>query len=657
MQTLTMQGIAELAQVRRPVVSMWRARYASSERPFPEPESDDPLLFDAVEVAEWLTSTGRGNNPEAGSESPLHSSALRRIAESPDGASVLLLAHELLGEPLTRSDPGAVAQRVDAHRLGSILDGATVRAALADEPLCAAVDELAEAAYSGERALARLVDSFTSAGAPWAGEALTAPATELLGRVLAELHRSSPGTIVPAGPGGLLLAGALTRQLSEHERPTLAARAATLATSADLAAWRHLAALGFPVVPHEADPVGTADPRGRLHLLMWQGTPRLRDLAGQIEELLVELAADDLLVVVGPARLLTDREGRRERARMLTPSAGRVEPLRYVARLPKGLGRFGGRRRLALWVLGRPASRWTVVGVHGDARLDTADRSAIAADVAASIGELSDVRAHAFHTSSVRETTRFVRQGELTAAAGPGTPAPPGGERLARIWGLCDELPDDPLADVVLEAAAPPRRHVVTLAEATPGLALDLPGARIVAELLTAPAPGSAHVIGSDEVRDPATIGRRGIDRLALERAAPRARLTEPGDVVYVAAGGPAAMVDEHGGHVVLAPARVLRCRGEVRGPRRLAPPVVAADIAGQPGTDRRAWQLRIVHAEQADPLAALTARLAERRRKLLRELCTLDDLERELVGGIADGSLTVPLPPSIPSPTPKAAR
>jgi hypothetical protein len=408
----------------------------------------------------------------------------------------------------------------------------------------------------------------------------------------------------------------------------------------------------------DADARRTDDADGRLHLLLCQSASK-GELRGQIEQLLVELAPHDLLLVVGPAPLLTDHGGRHDRARLLSPSPGHTAPLRYVTRLPKGLGRFGGRRRLALWVLGRPGSDWTVVGTHADVRLDAAAGSAIAADVAAAVGDPVDVRAHAFRSSSLRSTPRFVRQQQLIAVAAPQVPIVPGGERLARIWGLHDALVDapttpDPLTGVDLEADNTDHPITVTLSEASPRLAADRPGKKIPAHLLGPFAAGSVGVLGPEEVRDPTTVGRRGVDRLNLEREAPRARLTDPGDVVYVAAGGPAAFVDNDGGHVVLAPARVLRCRTDGVNVR-LVPSVVAADIAAQPGTDRNTWRLRTVPVEQIPGLDALTASAAERRSNLLQQLRTLDDLERELVAGVTDGTLRTPLLP--PAPTTKAAR
>ena len=73
MATITMQGIADLAGVKRPVVSMWRKRFADSGNPFPAPLDNAKLKFDATEVGQWLRGTGHGNNPDAHLETLLHS--------------------------------------------------------------------------------------------------------------------------------------------------------------------------------------------------------------------------------------------------------------------------------------------------------------------------------------------------------------------------------------------------------------------------------------------------------------------------------------------------------------------------------------------------------------------------------------------------------
>ena len=64
---IDLAGVARLADVRRPVASVWRSRYASGADPFPRAVSSDRgrPLFDVLSIAEWLARTGRGNNRDA----------------------------------------------------------------------------------------------------------------------------------------------------------------------------------------------------------------------------------------------------------------------------------------------------------------------------------------------------------------------------------------------------------------------------------------------------------------------------------------------------------------------------------------------------------------------------------------------------------------
>ncbi|MDZ4232217.1 MAG: DNA-binding protein, partial [Dietzia sp.] len=84
METLTMQQIADLAEVKRPVVSVWRSRSTGSDSPFPAPVHPAQLVFSAHEVGRWLRVTGRGNNPEAQEDAALFSSLMGRAASKFD---------------------------------------------------------------------------------------------------------------------------------------------------------------------------------------------------------------------------------------------------------------------------------------------------------------------------------------------------------------------------------------------------------------------------------------------------------------------------------------------------------------------------------------------------------------------------------------------
>ncbi|MGN0110582.1 MAG: hypothetical protein ACI38P_02930, partial [Cellulosimicrobium funkei] len=92
---MTMQQVAELAGVQRPVVSTWRRRAASSDAPFPAPLDPSSLVFDAGEVGRWLDETGRGNNREARADVTLYSTLADKVAERLADSSALLLLHAL----------------------------------------------------------------------------------------------------------------------------------------------------------------------------------------------------------------------------------------------------------------------------------------------------------------------------------------------------------------------------------------------------------------------------------------------------------------------------------------------------------------------------------------------------------------------------------
>ncbi|UEL35083.1 hypothetical protein KTR60_10295 [Rhodococcus sp. C1] len=552
-----------------------------------------------------------------------------------ESASALLLLHHITGEPLAESDPIDTVLAIDAHAIGSVLDPATAFDALGDVALREAVDELAEAAYSGGSALQHVVDSLIAPSGPWAGEALTQTGEDLLTRAIIEVQRVEPREIAPAGPGGLLLTTALATRAEEHERWTIRRRASSPEHLCNQVAWRSLAAQEFPIEPYTEVRSNTADTIGVLHIMQWLSVSGDSEFFDHVEDLLMDLSELDLLLVVGPANLMTDRHGASRRRRLLVPSESYTAPLRYVARLPKGLSRFGGRRRLALWVFGRPSSTWTVVGSHSDTNTDFAAREAIAADTATAVSNSIDLYAHAFRTSTVLKSDVFLRQSTLTAPPATSVRVD-GGERLARVWELNRGLLDG--MDLSVAESQPGN---ITFARASRGFGRDLAGARIPAEHLAVPQTGWVKVIGPEEVRDPMSLGRRGIDRLTLEEVAPRSTLTEPGDVVYVTVGGCAALVDYHGGHAVATPARIFRCKDDASHDRRLVPAVVAANIASQPGSDRSTWQLQTVPVDAVPAITEIAHRVENRKRFLLNEIRDLEALDTELIEGLSTGSLT----------------
>ena len=82
---MTLSDVAALAQVQRPVVSMWRKRSAASAHPFPAPAALDGgrELFDADQVGAWLEATGRGNNTEARYDAAAFAAPARKASGRP----------------------------------------------------------------------------------------------------------------------------------------------------------------------------------------------------------------------------------------------------------------------------------------------------------------------------------------------------------------------------------------------------------------------------------------------------------------------------------------------------------------------------------------------------------------------------------------------
>ena len=646
MPTLTMQSIAELTRVQRGVVSMWRTRAAGTPHPFPPSLSKDELLFDAEQIASWLEATGKGNNADAPLEVLLHSSTFDELRDDPEAASTLSLLHELVGGPLAEIQLGDVREVLTHHALDLLVNQEHLDELWTQPELLSTVDELAEAAFSGRALLERLVDAFNRPGGAWVPNALTAPGIALVVDLLRTLLELAPRRLDLRGSGALLIATELARVLGDKDLPRFGAELTPGISTETRAALRMLAAHAGP--DHVVDP---ADWLEEPHLALYydQATDDPMDFFDHVEAMLLDLGHADIAMVIGPSKLvldpLKDKSLRAARTRLLLPRPESPAPLRYAARLPKGLSRFGGRRRLGLWVFGTAAPHagtdWTVYGEHADTSLDASSRAAIAADVAAALAGGTSLTAHAFlHCTRVATDALLQRRDLLLAPLAE--PTHSGGESLARLW----ELDDGTLSRSLTLHATEERRVDPTLAwtEAINGLAREIRGTRLPAQVIGAPAAGSVAVIGPEEVRDQRLLGQRAVDRLVLEKAVARSTFTLPGDVVFTAEGGAGAVLDTAGGHVVEAPARVLRCLPDVNAPRVLHPRVVTADIAAQKGRDRRTWRLRTIPGGAVPALDAVGPLLEDRRADLRRRLDSLDQLEDELIQAVAAGTLAATL-------------
>ncbi|MFT4087581.1 MAG: DNA-binding protein [Gordonia sp. (in: high G+C Gram-positive bacteria)] len=650
---LSMQDVADVAHVRRPVVSTWRSRYVDGPVPFPSPVAADDSRFDADEVAQWLRETGRGNNPEAPDDIPLHTDLVRDAAESLDTASLLLfLAARAGGRAADLDEENAFDIAIGVGE-DSLVPLDAVSGAIADMKVVELVDRLAEAAYGPVRVLDRLVDLGCAADAAATAELLTAEGDLIVNAVAAELVRHSRGLVVPTGPGGLSLTRGAFAILDEYEIRDFGCPAPTCERPWQRALWRMMLAGGAGV--RQADITGP-EMREATVLAQWASAADSDAVAffDWIDDFTVSLGPGGAAMVIGPAALLVDDltgEAESRRAQLLGDE-GYFAPLRFVARLPKGLTRVAGRRQLAIWVLAPSVDESravTVLADHSAHSGDTAEIQALAADVAACAAGDRARDVHSFLRGTVRASRVVVPQHRLrTAAERPLPEEGTGGEELARIWEAAGRVSSVDLLQGFAFAAGSADRSTsgaVSWSAATVGhgrAARLIPGARIPEDSIGPAGPGRVAVIGREELRGYIAIGDRAVDRLELESVAPRSRFTEPGDVVYLPTSPPVAQVDRDGGHLVIAPARVARCRSDVDlDGRRLLPHVVAADIAAQRSANTDAWVLRTVPVEQMEPAEILQRRIDERRDAIRAEFAALKELEHAVARGLSADVLT----------------
>lgn len=666
--TLTMQQVADLAHVERAVVSMWRTRYVDSDEPFPAPcSSTGSLSFRASDVAAWLTRTGRGNNPDAGVDAALHSSRFVAVLDRADAASRLLLLQTLVGEPLVELERetalDVIGEAAERRNLAALLPASPTLAALADAALVADIDALVEAGYSGERVLWRMIEALRAAAAttPLADAALTAGGASLFTAALGAL--ATGRRVLAHGEGALaLIAQAVGREgvqmlevgLSLSEGPE---------SQPSLSRAVLLAAFAASGVDFDADIVPEG---GTLHLFVEPSATMhdAQEIFASIRRIGHELEPDDIALVIAPADLLVadvssspeGYEARRdcfniaEAMRVVARHAQQGKPgaapdytlpLRYVATLPKGLLRATGRRRLAVWVLAPHADDtshpFTRYGDHAAHALDVAECEALASDLVAACSP--DSSRHAYLRTRQQATLNLLNAASLVITPGLREPRD-GGEVLAAVWRHERAAGGLSTGTEVVSAGLVAVRAPRSWNEIVTKYARVRPGHR-VPDALTHSAVG-AVVIGPDEVCGDRLVGSRHIDRLQLERVAPQAQFTEPGDVVFTNVGAVAAIVDVRGGAVVQQPARILRPKHDVSGGMSLVPAQAAIDINAQRSGDTAGWHVHVTPQDQFGRVELIAQSVATRRAELRAQLDALDAYESTVLTSVAQGLLRV---------------
>lgn len=682
--------IAELAGVRRPVVTTWRRRHPS----FPDPVGGDSSrpLFDPSEVADWLVTTGRAERDQI--EPDLRLYALAGLGAAFSGRELIELATALIclrhlddDEPLAdgTDDVAGLTERAASVDPGDELLFSEVERLPGDAGwLAAAVDDLVEAAWGCRTAVERLMgvrNRINAAGIDTEG------VTPELARLSAELSGARERarvagplcvTDLAAGCGDLLAAVARTLGDDYDVMCTAAAADPFLARLVR----RRLVVHGIPSIDIDVRvgddlPDDSGDPDAIVTRIPYAaGEDRApTEVLDTVDDISLRLRPGRAAVVLGPADVLVGElrpysPEERHRAALLTSNT-----VEAVVRLPGGLAPFRPGYEMGLWVL-TPAyeSRWrgrVLVADIADRELTGEVVDALVQDVVtwrrAGYRPDAHTRVHAVQVdvrALVEPPRALTAHRRLSAREVDAT----GAARVASMTRFEAEL--DRLGAEATAVRRPVRAGlgagtVARPASATIGELARRRRLRVVqgSRLQSADIGAAGHhdVLGPAEVLGQRRRGMRRIDRAALADRYPRVRLTEPGDVVVTTAPEVGVFVDHAGLSVVEFPARALRipaAESEQFTPRVLAALLAAGSCGVRPaGAVRPALRLEehtvaLLDAAAVRRLDAFLADVDIRRDVAAHEIDALDELRRTATAGLTDGTLAFTGDPTSPTGT-----
>lgn len=695
---LSLSDIARLADVQRPVVSMWRKRpLAGHAFPSPIGLANGEERFDAREVADYLAATSRGNNPDAADDLVAHTK-LTRVTDLDEDTTVHGLTAFLCLTTVT-DEPLSSLSTAELHLLARTTDPddtfllREIDALGRELPTLAAhADDLADASYSASAAFELLLRQRGASTYPGhVAATLTPAARDLVARtaiaLAAEAGAEAPLFMdITDSSGDLLLT--TTMAYAGEFAPSVA----SLALDSPIArlARRRLRVHDIHRLDVVRDEAGDfamvgAKTGAAVHVLQVPpaGEPVMSDLEvlDVVGNLIVQLDDDSRVVVIGPASALTDRPATGE-LDLARDAVIRTDRLRAAIRLPKGLLPRSPRRPLALWALGpaHPAvavrDRWTTVADISDRSLDDALSEVIVTDVVAAmtpdersikpepeavvagVDEAEQVVGHQFRLARRVLTSTILPGRKPLVDRVMRTPHPSGTsgrlvvERAARVEQLITQLAPSTLDSLRVQAligddhgtSARVQARSTTVEQAVrDGWLQVIPGNRIDLDHLTATSASGRAVIGPAEVLSGATDSARRIDLLTFAAHYSSGRLTEPGDVIVCTSARAGAVVDAKGGAVVQAPARVLRITEAGRS--HLLPAVLALDVTASTGPgagDWRRWQVRVLTGGTAQVLSETAEVIDSERQRLQARIAALDDLAAHLINGATSGALTI---------------
>jgi hypothetical protein len=668
--------VAEAALVQRAVVTNWIRR----DLGFPDPVEDD--LYHPREVADWLIRTGHGNRGKDELEQEIALYTLAGLATHYDSGDFMaavtaLICLRYLHDEADRLDEEADDVLRKVRDLAAELDPhdelllSEVRAVPHYAGwLVSAVDDLVEAAYNCQDTFERIIaerNRFGQAAASRGGA--TTAFSPLLARLIAELSgarefaRRASSIVVTdpaAGAGDLLVA--ITHVVGEGAEPTFAgaehdrglarltmrrlAVRGVQARSRDIRIGAGLAdAMATPDVIVTQLPYQPAEERDAIAIL------------AAIDDMALRLTPGRFAVVLGPADILAGdlpAAPTAERAKLL-----KDDMVEAIIRLPVGLVPFRPRYQTALWVLTQARGlRWSgrVLTVDvSDRELTNDIVDAIADEVVTWRRDGYQPRSHGRALAVQKAVKDLVdpprplmggqaRSGERERRDAANARV----TRIARHGADLDLLRETATTNrhrVRAELLLAADRHPATESIGglvTGGRLILGSGIRVNPRHLTA--NGTHPVAGPAEVLAPIPNGTRRIDRATFASSHPKARLTEPGDVLVTLSPRPGALVDHAGYSIAEFPVRILRIPDAER--QSFTPRVLAALLFGDgrvhAGQRLEDYRVPLLPDAEVARLDDLLAEIEARRQVAQREVDILDDLRQVGIRGLIDGTLSL---------------
>lgn len=651
MLEISMQGIANLADVERPAVTQWRRRYpVGSLTPFPSPLEEAgrdagaggaAMRFDAIEVAKWLVETEHGNNSDAVEDAPFYSDLFSEAVEDPQ-VWAALVAHARSGEDVT---PETVRDELFSEPLvpSDVLEGDL-------ELAVTTANTLAEAAFSATNVLAEIAQRRRLRTSEGLIENVEALLSTIGSELVKELHRDKETREVLAfGPGG----SAWAQRAAESQESALSLGFEHDDFTPELCL---SLARGIEVVEatDEWDPSAVA-------FFQWASAKQedAHALFDQIGYVQSGLDSRGCVVVLAPAELLIESNNAAvnlERRNFLWGSKNNLHSsLRYAALLPHGWAKNLGQRQLALWILRtrdpeKFDSDLVILADYASFDFSGSYPRQFVMDVLAAVNDEVSPRQHAFYNSLVltdedlrlRNSLRPIRE-RVTAE-----------EEIATIAELriqAEAVGVDLSRVPNLQQAGNPyeihRRKLLSWAEATkqPAPLVKVIKGSKLQDLDSRNSDGTIPIIGRSELSGISPLGARKADIVDISVKLPRSTLTEPGDVVWIFLNKPVAIVDAKGGSLVEAPAQILRCmktRARSKTPldEVASPHLLAEQLSHAQTKDKKSWQVPVIGRRDAEVFEAVMREVDARKAELLEQLESLSAFRRDFATSLASGGI-----------------